>query len=285
MDISLDCIPCIVQGYTRLLRAGTLPEEAGEPGMRRLLDYLARVDYRQSPPVLGRELHRMIRSDLNDPDPYRRIKADANRMMLDRYAEFEALVDASGDPFDTAMRLSVAGNAIDFAPRHQLDVMETIDRVLEAPLAIDHSGQLRDDLASATSLLYIGDNAGEIVLDRLFLQQIDVPERYFAVRGGPVMNDATLEDARTAGMERLVEVITTGDDAPGAVLESASEDFREAVDAAEVIIAKGQGNLEALLDVTRDIYFLLITKCDLIAQRVGVERGDFVVGKALKRWG
>ncbi|MFO7769633.1 MAG: ARMT1-like domain-containing protein [bacterium] len=283
MDISLDCIPCIVEGYTRLLKAGMLPEEVREPGMRRLLDYLARVDYRQSPPVLGRELHRMIREDLDDPDPYRHIKAKANRMMLDRYPELQDLVEASDDPFDTAMRLAVAGNAIDFAPRHQLDVMETIDRVLGTPLAIDHSEQLREELASAATLLYVGDNAGEIVLDRLFLQQIAPPERYFAVRGGPVINDAILEDARTVGMEGTAGVITTGDDAPGAVLEGASEEFREAFETSEVVIAKGQGNLEALLDSDRDVYFLLITKCELIARRVGVERGDFVVGKALGR--
>ncbi len=283
MDISLDCIPCIVQSYTRLLQAGMLPEEVREPGMRRLLEYLAKVDYRQSPPVLGRDLHRMIRSDLDDPDPYRRIKTDANRMMLDRLADLEAMVDGSDDPFDIAMRLAVAGNAIDFASQHQFDVMETIDRVLRTPLSIDHSEQLRDELASAATLLYIGDNAGEIVLDRLFLQQIDVPERYFAVRGGPVINDATLEDARSVGMEGLVEVITTGDDAPGAVLESASEEFRQVLGASDVVIAKGQGNLEALLDVDRDIYSLLIIKCDLIAERVGVNRGGFVVGKALNR--
>ena len=283
MDISLDCIPCIVDSYTRLVRAGMLPEEAHEAGMRRLLDFLAGADYRQSPPVLGRELHRMIRSELDDPDPYRAIKDESNRLMLERYADFEALVTGADDPFDTALRLAIAGNVIDFGPRHQYDVMETIERVLTTPLAIDDSQALRHDLASADTLLYIGDNCGEIVLDRLFLEHIDCPEKYFAVRGGPVINDATIEDARSVGIEDVARIITTGDDSPGVVLETASDEFRHIFDTADVIIAKGQGNLEGLLEVNRNIYFLLITKCDLVAGRVGTRRGEFVVKRARNR--
>ena len=254
-----------------------------ETGMRRLLAYLAQADYRQSPPVLGRELHRMIRSELDDPDPYRKIKEDSNRMMLDRYADFEALVEGSADSFDTAMRLAIAGNAIDFGPRYQFDVMETIEQVLTTTLAIDDSDELRHDLSSAGTLLYIGDNCGEIVLDRLFLSRIDSAQKYFAVRGGPVINDATLADARSVGIEAVARVITTGDDSPGAVLETASEEFRRVLEAADVIIAKGQGNLEGLLEMDRNIYFLLITKCDLVAERVGTRRWEFVVKRALNR--
>ncbi len=283
MDITLDCIPCIVDSYTRLVRVGMLPDEAHEAVMRRLLEYLAGADYRQSPPVLGRELHRMIRRELDDPDPYRAIKEESNRLILERYADFEAMVEDADDPFETALRLAIAGNAIDFGPRHQYDVMETIERVLTTPLAIDDTHELRHDLASAGTLLYIGDNCGEIVLDRLFLEHIDCSEKYFAVRGGPVINDATLEDARSAGMEAVARIVTTGDDSPGAVPETASDEFKRILASADVIIAKGQGNLEGLLETDFNVYFLLITKCDLVAERLSVHRGEFVVKRVLNR--
>lgn len=280
MHTSLDCIPCIVTSYRRLLASGRVPVEKHEPGIRRLLAWLAEADYRQSPPVLARELHRMIRHELDDPDPYAAQKERSNRLMLERLPEFTPLVADSDDPFDTAMRLAIAGNAIDFGPEHQLDVAEMIARALDRPLAIDDSDRLRRDLASADRVLYIGDNCGEIVLDRLLLEQIACREKYFAVRGGPVINDATIADARALHIDEVARVITTGDDAPGAVPATASDEFRDICAAADVIIAKGQGNLEGLLDSELNIYFLLITKCDLIAARLGTRRGELVAVSA-----
>jgi len=244
------------------------------------LDFLARADYRQSPPALGREMHRMIREVLKNPDPYKAIKEKFNTMMLGFYDDFQKMVRQADDPFDMAMRLAIAGNVIDFGPQHQLDVMDTIQRVVHADLAIDDSSQLRRDVQSASTILYVGDNCGEIVTDKLFIEVMNHPAVYFAVRGSPVINDVTVEDAQTIGMDQLVTVVTTGDDAPGAVWETTSDDFKKLLLTADVVIAKGQGNLEGLIDVKRTIYFLLVTKCDLIANRVGAKTGDFIVKKA-----
>ena len=254
-----------------------LPEEAKEPGMRRLLAFLAEADYQQSPPALGREMHRMIRQVLNDPDPYRDIKKKYNSMMLDMYSEFKQMVDTAKDPFDLAMRLAIAGNVIDFGPQHQLDVMDTINRVVHTQLAIDDSSQLKKDLQAAETVMYIGDNCGEIVLDKLFVETINHANLYFVVRGGPVINDITIDDAKTIGIDKVAKIITTGDDAPGAVWETTSNGFKQIFNNADVIISKGQGNLEGLIDIQQNIYFLLITKCELVANRLGVRTGEFVV--------
>jgi uncharacterized protein with ATP-grasp and redox domains len=129
-------------------------------------------------------------------------------------------------------------------------------------------------------LFYIGDNCGEIVLDKLFLTYLNVPEKYFAVRDHPVINDATYQDAKMAGIRDVAKVVTTGDNAPGAVWESTSEEFKRIFLNADVIISKGQGNLEGLIDVPHNhIYFLLVTKCDLIADRVGTKKGEFILKK------
>ncbi|NOY76892.1 MAG: DUF89 family protein [Calditrichaeota bacterium] len=280
MNLSLDCIPCIVNSFLRLLKSGILPDSENEPAMRSLLDFLAKADYHQSPPALGREMHRMIRNVLKNPDPYKEIKETTNQMMLNLYEDFKHQVERADDPFDMAMRLAIAGNVIDFGPQHQLDVMDTIHRVVQAELAIDDSPRLRRDLQKASTVLYVGDNCGEIVLDKLFIETIHHPNILFAVRGRPVLNDATLEDAKRVGLDRLARIITTGDDAPGAVWETASAEFKNEFLNADVVISKGQGNLEGLIDAPRPVYFLLVIKCNLVAGRVGARTGDFVVKRS-----
>ena len=278
MKTQFECIPCIINSYLKLVETSGIPEPQQEVILRQLLQYLSGVDYDQSPPMMGRTLQRMIRESLQDPDPYHQIKQHYNQMMMDLYPSFKEMVEHSEDPFDTAMRLAIAGNVIDFGAKYQFDILDSINRVKEHELAIDDSRKLRNDLEHAQTLLYIGDNCGEIVLDKLFLETVEVPQKYFVVRESPVINDITLEDAEMTGIDKIATILTTGDDSPGAVWESASMDFRDHFNNADVIISKGQGNLEGLLDVPHDhIYFLLVTKCDLIGEKIGTLKGDFVV--------
>ena len=230
---------------------------------------------------MGAELHRMIRKSLQNPDPYLEIKKEFNQMMLDLYPSFREMVEKSDTPFDTAMRLAIGGNVIDFGAKYQFDVMETIHSAMKSNLAIDDSARLQQALGNAQSLLYIGDNCGEIVLDKIFLENLDVPEKIFVVRGAPIINDITLDDARMVGMEKVARVVSTGDDSPGAVWERSSEEFRRLFNEADVVISKGQGNLEGLIERKhKNLYYLLVTKCELIAERIGTRKGAFVVRKA-----
>jgi uncharacterized protein with ATP-grasp and redox domains len=282
MKTEFKCIPCALNSYQRLAETGVIPESQKEAILRRLLNLLAAFDYNLSPPVLGCRMHALIRESIDNPDPYHQIKEQYNHQMMDRYSKFEDLINKSDDQFDTAMRLAIAGNVIDFGSQHQLDIMESIDRVMEARLAIDDSRQLRQDLEQADSLLYIGDNCGEIVLDKLLLTTLNVPQKYFVVRDSPILNDATYEDAIFTGIDKMATVLTTGDNSPGAVWESTSEQFKSAFVNADVIISKGQGNFEGLLDIGhQSIYFLLVTKCDIVAEKRGVESGRFIVRKGI----
>ncbi|MBN2354686.1 DUF89 family protein [candidate division KSB1 bacterium] len=277
MNLVYNCIPCILNSLIKLLDAGVVPASMHETAVRRLLDYLAKADYRQSPPALGRDLHRLIRQIVNSADPYQSIKEEYNRLMLAHYPRFQEMVAVAADPFAAAVRLAVAGNAIDFGPQQQFDVMAAIDRVMREPLKIDHISALKKELDRASSVLYIGDNCGEIVLDRLLIETMQHDNVLFAVRGGPIINDATLEDAQAIELDRLTHLITTGDDAPGAVWQTASEEFKNAFTGADVVIAKGQGNLEGLMGIDKKIYFLLMIKCDLIGEQIGARTGDFIV--------
>ena len=182
------------------------------------------------------------------------------------------------NPLDVAIRLAIAGNIMDSAISDTYDIKKTIDRTLNSCFAIDHSDYLKQDLLKAKKVLYIGDNAGEIVFDKLFIETIMHPNLYFSVRGAPIINDATMKDAEYIGMGKVADVISNGYDAPSTILEHCSEEFRTIFDEADVVISKGQGNLEGLLgNTSKNIYYLLMVKCDVIANALHVKKGDFVV--------
>jgi uncharacterized protein with ATP-grasp and redox domains len=277
MKITFHCIPCIVNNYLRLTQNGSIPEVKQEIILRRLLDFLSKTDYDQSPPVLGQKLQHLLSEFTHNPDPYKKLKEKSNAMLSQRYLELQKVVENSSDPFDSAMRLAIAGNVIDFGSQYQFDVFDTIEYALGSTLAIDDSLRLRKDLDTAESVLYIGDNAGEIVLDKLFLRTMGHPNVTYVVRGGAAINDATLEDASLVGIDKYAKVITTGDDTPGVVWETSSEEFQKAFEKADVVISKGQGNFEGLSTIKHNIYFLLVVKCDLITKQIGLEAESLVV--------
>jgi len=277
LRVTYDCISCAVGSLVTLFSKGLVPKKTQEAAMRALLAYLGQLDYNQSPPRMGQEMHRIIRDVLKIPDPYLDIKRTFNRLMLEYYPGLKKLVAEAADPFLTALRLAIAGNVIDFGPNRQFDIVETLDRAQSMVLAVDDSESLRASLPRAKMLLYLGDNAGEIVMDRILLETIRHPNVYFAVRGAPVINDATIEDAQAVGIDKIARVLSNGDDAPGTILENTSTEFKAIFNRADLVIAKGQGNYEGLGRIDKNIYFLLMAKCDHVADHLGVRKGDLVV--------
>jgi uncharacterized protein with ATP-grasp and redox domains len=198
------------------------------------------------------------------------------------------MVLKSDNPFDTALRLSIAGNIMDFAacPEFFADTTNyfnhTIERVLTATITIDDSKELQKRLARSKTLLFIGDNAGEIVLDKLFLDTVNHPDVYYAVREKPILNDATIYDAYYSGMNAEAKIISSGYDAPSTIMGKSSDKFLSIFNGADLVISKGQGNLEGLINYKRsDLFFLLMVKCDVIARLLNVRKGDFVVQRNL----
>jgi uncharacterized protein with ATP-grasp and redox domains len=277
IKVTYDCIPCAIGSLITLFDRGLVPMEKRDATMRALLRYLSEIDFDGSPPVLGRQMHRIIRQVLNNPDPYFELKQQFNRALLDLYPELKKRVMESSDPFQLALRLAIAGNVIDFGPNHSFDINGTLDKTNSVALAIDNSSLLQQSLPRAKTLLYLGDNAGEIVMDRIFLETIEHPNVYFVVRGAPIINDVTEADARMVGIDKIASIISNGDDAPGTVLENVSSEFRQIFDRADLIISKGQGNYESLSGSRKNIFFLLMAKCDHVASHLGVKKNDFIV--------
>lgn len=277
--MTYDCVTCAIGSLLKLFKTGIVPQNKQDDSLRALLKYFAEIDFQQSPPIIGRDMHRIIREVLNNPDPYKELKHRYNSLLLLHYDSLKQQVINAADPFNMALRFAIAGNIIDFGPNHSFDVEKTIDNARSVKLSIDNSDELRNEIATADVILYLGDNAGEIVLDRLFLETINHPKVYFAVRGKPIINDATTLDTKQVGIDRLCTVISNGQDSPGTVLNSVSEEFKNIYDKADLIISKGQGNYEGLCEAEGNIYFLLMAKCEHVAKHLGVRKGDLAVKK------
>lgn len=282
MKTAYDCIPCFVRQTLDAVRFATEDETIHAAVLREVLKAVSDMDLAMCPPLMGQQIHRIIRRHANNSDPYRSVKEKFNRHALSLYPELKRLVAASKSPFDTAVRLAIAGNIIDFGTTTAVDagvVRDTVDAVLSGPLNGD-SGELAAAVESAGNILYLGDNTGEIVFDRLLVEELPRKRVTFAVRGGPIINDATMEDALSTGMPDLVPVIDNGTDVPGTDLEQCSRKFREAFEAADLVIAKGQGNYETLSDNRQSIFFLLKAKCPVIAEHIGCRVGDAVITRS-----
>jgi len=241
------------------------------------------MDLRQSPPAMGQKIHHLIRKLTGVEDPYLQTKNRFNQLALKMYPELKEQVQASTDPFETAVRLAIAGNIIDLGVKSGLaesQVEETIAQSLTEPLDMEALKEFRNATAQAKDILYLGDNAGEIVFDRLLIEQSPRENITFVVKAGPIINDATMEDAEIAGLTDIVTVIDNGSDAPGTILESCSEAFRHRFDEADLVIAKGQGNYETLSDVDKNIFFVLKAKCPVIARHLGCEVGEMILRRS-----
>jgi len=226
---------------------------------------------------MARAIQRAVKSIAGVGDPYAGIKKKYNDLALELYPELENRVTPFS--FDTAVRLSIAGNIIDFGTHNTVGEKKVLDTI-EHSLTADINGGVRVLKAAcetAETILFIGDNAGEIVFDKFLLEKMEKKKIIYAVRGGATQNDATLEDAEYTGITQLVKVITTGAAIPGVILEHCSEEFRCHYEQADMIISKGQGNFETLDHQDRRIFFLFKAKCSVVARHAGCSLNDMVI--------
>jgi len=274
------CFFCFARAFEKLLEEEELTVAEKNSFTRGMTMLYSKSQENFSAPCFSRKLHQILKLYSNNPDPYIKVKKQSNDLVLEMYPALKKLLIESENPYETALRLAIAGNIIDFGISNQYDLDATIDKVLKSDFAINHSSELKGALSTAKTVLYLGDNSGEIVLDKLFIETIMHPNLTYVVRGAPVINDATIDDARYVGMDTVADVITNGYDAPSTIVDKCSDEFKELFNRADVIISKGQGNLEGLLGKTdKEVYFLLMVKCDVIAEALGVKKGDFVVKK------
>jgi len=276
MKTYLDCYPCFLRQALSAARRAGASEELQQEILLNSMEELQSLPSGSTPPEIAYKIHKLVRDKSRMSDPYQLDKEQATQEALDLYPQLKEKVASAIDPLEMAVRIAIAGNIIDLGVTDSYDIKETLSRVLTQPLAINDLEAFRQQLSEVSSILYLADNAGETVFDRILIEMLDKPVTY-VVKAAPIINDATREDAIAAGIDHVAEIIDNGSQAPGTLFEQCSPSFIQRFEQAELIIAKGQANYESLSDYSAPIFFLLQAKCNVIARDLGISEKEFVL--------
>ncbi len=279
MNAHPDCVPCVFRQVLRASRRLTHDEDELFAVLTRAMDLLRDRIRHGTPADLTTDALRAVSDHFGVEDLYAEERHRTNRIMLKLEPELRKLIEYSREPLDTALKLAAAANMIDFGVYDEVDVNATLEKTMTISFAVDHTDHLVRDLARSKKLLCLVDNSGEIVADKLLLETIRHKNTWAGVRAAPMLNDATLADAKEVGLDTVAKIISNGSKRLGTVLEDCSAAFKRCFNQADVIIAKGQANFESLEHVDRPIYFIMTAKCDLVARQLGVRLGDIVVAR------
>jgi uncharacterized protein with ATP-grasp and redox domains len=289
MKTYLECIPCFFRQALEAARMSGVDDKT----QKQILDEVAKAipgfPLSSTPPEMGKTIHDIVKRMTGKPDPYRQLKERATQKALAIYPELKEKTETAADRLRMAIELAIAGNIIDYGSVNALDVEKELEKILQREqLSIggkDHSvfdfDSFKNANDEARTVLYLGDNVGETVFDRVLLEEIKRidPEKdiTYAVREKPIINDALIDDAIAAGIDRVARVSSSGSEVPGTILSLCSKPFIERFEKADMVISKGQGNYETLSDESRPIYFLFMAKCPVIARDLGCAVGEIVL--------
>jgi damage-control phosphatase, subfamily I len=276
MKTYLECIPCFFK--QALFAAGAATDDLAKRKqvMDRIAELVPGIPLNDPPPETARAIYAAIREVTGVADPFATHKEDSIRLALQLYGEMKTVVTDAEDPLRMAARIAIAGNVIDFGANRHFDLEEEMKYISGKALYIDHYASFRHSIEQARTILILGDNAGETVFDRILIETIGKPAIY-AVRAAPIINDATIEDARKSGIDQVADIISSGCDAPGTILSRCSSTFLDIFRSADVIVSKGQGNYESLSEEKRPIFFLLKVKCPVAARHLDAPEGELIL--------
>lgn len=242
-------------------------------------NHLQNCDMSKTNPEIMSEIWKKISKVIETDNPYIKVKSHYNKLVLSMEKDIESLISKSDNPNTLALKICVIGNLIDFAASHKFDensLRKMINNSSNIVLEIDDSKKMFEKIKSSKTLLYLGDNCGEIVIDKIFIKRLKEmnPEldAYYGVRGKPIVNDVTIDDAKEVEIDKITKVISNGDGSLGTVLKNTSREFRNMFEECDMVISKGQGNYEGLLGNNKEnIYFLFMAKCELVSRSIGVK--------------
>lgn len=276
--LNYECVFCFIRMFQKLLYTHSIPESLKNQITSDFIDFIAKIDFNQKKPEIARKIHLIIQGILQDKDPYKIQKQEMNEKAKALLPYCLQQIQQSENAFETACKVAIAGNIIDFAASPDFDIEKTLHQVLNSDFAINHTDVFMHEVEKSETILYLGDNAGEIVFDTILLQYLQHKNVYYAVRGSSIINDATQKDADFAGVNKFATVINNGYDAPSTILEKCSNEFLSIYNKADIVISKGQGNLEGLFAVNdKPIFFLLMVKCRVISHLLDVDKGQYVL--------
>ena len=276
MKTYLDCLPCMMNQALRTGRIATDNEEQVKEILDEVGSAIKDVPMRNTPAQTGAIVYQKVREITGVVDPYKQIKAESIKEALALYPKLENYINNSDNKLLTAIRIAIAGNVVDFGINKMYDLEKELLKIMDQKFGIFDYAEFKEQLQKANSVLYIGDNAGESVFDKILIEQLCVPVTY-VVRGIPIINDATFQDAVDSGLDEVAEIVSSGTTAPGTIMELCTNDFVQRFEEADMVISKGQGNYEGLANVSRQVFFLLKAKCHIVAKHLNIVEDDIVL--------
>lgn len=277
MKSDFECLVCMMKQALNTVRVATSDRHLQRKAMDRVARLIPETDLNRTPAFNSTKVYEIVSEVTGIKDPFKEIKKKSNEDAIRLLPHVRKLVSDSADPLKAALHLAVAGNIIDIGIGYDFNLEKDIIAMMDSDFAVEDISSFREALHPDSTLLYFGDNAGEIVFDRILVEEIlkTGVDIVFAVKSGPIINDAMMEDARKAGLVDLVDVIETGSNDIGIQLERSSKTFREKFESADMILAKGHGYFETCSGLHDDrFYFLLTAKCAVVARELGVQTGE-----------
>ena len=279
MKVYLDCIPCFMRQALAAARQATEDKKQQREVLDKVASLIPTLPLDATPVDFGRQIHRIAKELTASRDPYRKQKKEYNDRALALYPQLKTQIEESSDPLLTSLKVAAAGNIIDFGAHQTFDLDHSLTESITDDFTPSDYPLFQEWLQETKEILYIGDNAGEIVFDRIVIEQLNKLGKKitFAVRAEPIINDVTIEDASYVGMDKIAKVITSGSDAPGTSLRYCTEEFIDTFNHSKLILSKGQGNFEGLSNEQAPIFFLLKVKCPVVARELNTTLGKIVL--------
>ena len=275
-----ECYGCVLQQFTSEMNLINLDLNTQTRMVKEALLILGEAQDSATAPDLSGQLHSMLRDNIGDIDAYAESKRNSHQIAMGYQGDLRRLIEKGPDKFEQGIKISATGNIVDVVYAREYHLWDEVESSINQDLLGGGLLAFQQKVTEVPYLLFLADNVGETVFDKVFIETLDIPVIY-AVKGGPILNDATLEDARDAGIDQIAEIVETGSRSPGTILDQCTDDFRKLFDEAPLVLAKGQGNYETLDDHGDKIFFLLRLKCPLISREIGFPHGSLVLKQGL----
>lgn len=276
MKTYLECIPCFMQQAYNAANLATNNKEQIKNVLDNVGDMIKYIDMEKTPPEMGMLIYKKVKETTQQTDPYKAIKRANIEEAKSLYPTLKKIIKNSEDKLLSAIRIAIAGNIIDFGVNQSFNLRQTIEDTLIKDFAIFDYEQFKNRLIHSENILYIGDNAGESVFDKILIEELNKNVTY-AVREVPIINDCIIQDAIDSEIDKVADIISSGSEAPATILSLCNKNFIHKFNNADMIISKGQGNYEGLSNSERSIFFLLKAKCKVIAYDLNVNQNDIIL--------
>ncbi len=275
MEILEGCLPCLFAQAQRAAKIASNSKETEQKVLNLAKEILSNYKDYENAPHLAQAIYKAVEGFAKEDDPFKEIKKKDIYEAKELVPVLKDFISGSENTLYAALKVGAVGNNLDSAVVRNIDIKECIKEELQRPFTVCDIDVLKEKLKTAKTVLIVGDNSGEAVFDGVFMDNFPNLTFYYAVRSAPIINDITLAEVPHTNIDKKAQVFASGSCAPGSVLSQCSEKFKAILKESDIVISKGQGNFESLSEV-KNIFFLLKTKCPVIASRFGVETGSYV---------